>query len=155
MIFSPTITITTPPVTVSMTGITYAEFIQSLGTFQYRVLQFYAYSDDINQLLQPINYNEYQATGNRRIVFVNPEIDPFQSQKSLYKDVKDAGIVLNGQSNVSVNLLANVLIKLQLFCDRVRITDMMDSKVPDNFKSLIEGEVVQDAFFGDYKDLLL
>jgi len=155
MIFSPTITITTPPVTVSMTGITYAEFIQSLGTFQYRVLQFYAYSDDINQLLQPINYNEYQATGNRRIVFVNPEIDPFQSQKSLYKDVKDAGIVLNGQSNVSVNLLPNVLIKLQLFCDRVRITDMMDSKVPDNFKSLIEGEVVQDAFFGDYKDLLL
>lgn len=155
MIFSPTITITTPPVTVSMTGITYAEFIQSLGTFQYRVLQFYAYSDDINQLLQPINYNEYQATGNRRIVFVNPEIDPFQSQKSLYKDVKGAGIVLNGQSNVSVNLLPNVLIKLQLFCDRIRITDMMDSKVPDNFKSLIEGEVVRDAFFGDYKDLLL
>jgi hypothetical protein len=155
MIFSPTITTTTPPVTVSMTGITYAEFIQSLGTFQYRVLQFYAYSDDINQLLQPINYNEYQATGNRRIVFVNPEIDPFQSQKSLYKDVKGAGIVLNGQSNVSVNLLPNVLIKLQLFCDRVRITDMMDSKVPDNFKSLIEGEVVRDAFFGDYKDLLL
>lgn len=156
MIILATITITTPPVTVSMgDGISYNEFLNSLGTFQYRVLNFYAYSDSLEQLLQPVNYNEYEAQGDRRITFVNPSIDPFQKQKSLYKNVEDAGIILNGQSSVSVNLLPNTLIKLQLFCDRMRITDYMDSKVPDNFTTLQTGEIVRDPFFDQYKDVLI
>ena len=156
MIFSPTITITTPPVTVTMGGnITYQEFLNSLGTFQYRVLTFYAYSDNLGQLTVPINYNEWEAQGSRRIVFVNPEVDPYQYQKSLFKDVTDAGITLNGQSSVSVNLLPNATVKLQLFCDRIRISDDMDSRVPDNFTTLESGEVVRDPFFDGYKDVIV
>lgn len=154
MLFIPTITISTPPVLVTMSGITYSELINSLGTFQFRVLKVYAFSTNINQLSLPINYNQYDANGSRRINFVNPEIDPFQKQNSLYKDVSDAGIILNGQSNVQINLLPNTTLKLQLFCDRVKITDRMDSKVSDNFDTLESGEVVIDPFFDDYKDII-
>ena len=155
MLFVPTITITTPPTVVTMSGITYSEFINSLGTFQYGVLKVYAYSSNIDQLTLPINYNQYDANGARRINFVNPEVDPYQKQNSLYKDVSEAGIILNGQSNVQINLLPNTTLKLQLFCDRVKITDQMDSKVPSNFDTLESGEVVVDPFFDGYKDVIL
>ena len=155
MLFVPTITISTPPTEVTMSGITYSEFINSLGTFQYGVLKVYAYSSNIDQLTLPINYNQYDANGARRINFVNPEVDPYQKQNSLYKDVSEAGIILNGQSNVQINLLPNTTLKLQLFCDRVKITDQMDSKVPNNFDTLESGEVVVNPFFDGYKDVIL
>ncbi len=123
MPYTPTITVnSTPAVQVDMAGaLTYLEFLNSLGNWNYQVKEFYIRANSNAQINEPINYNIYDVTGQRFNQVINVEIDPYQHQPAQMVNVKQLGILLNGQSSLSFNLLPGEQILIILYTNVIAI----------------------------------
>ena len=134
--YSPAITInTSPTVQVTMAGaLTYDEFVNSLGQFCYWIKGFRIQSSTYQQLQQPISYIINDANGQQLNQAIIPLADPYQFTTALKVDAKEFGIVLNGQSSLSLLLLPNEFIVLALDTEQVSNQDGLDSISPGNFK---------------------
>ena len=149
--FTPTIiTNTTPAVSVTSGNITYDEIKRSLGDYVYLVKRVYLFSDNINQIAGIVQYQIYDVNGAQTKQSLTPTIDPYQTQNSLFYNVNDKNVVLNGQSNFKFNLLPNVYLKLEFFAYRIAKKDALDFITPNNFKTL-EGAMGNYTFFEDWE----
>mgnify|MGYP006274453983 CR=1 FL=1 len=127
MIFTPTITTNTTPaisVTAADSGVppvTYAQIKQSLGTYVYKVDKLYVYSENLNQLIGAINYNIYDADGNKLVTNVITTVDPYQGTTAIYKDLTEfvTEVIFNGNSSISATILPNTYVRVQFFTKRI------------------------------------
>jgi hypothetical protein len=148
--FSPTIiNNTTPAVSVVGGNVTYGELRQSLGDYVYLVESVYLYSTNIQQIGGVVKFQIYNVDGNKGVESLTPTIDPYQDQNSLFYNVRERDVILNGQSNFNFNLLPNVYLKLEFFTNRVAKKDALDIMYPNNFKTL-ESAMGKYTFFEDW-----
>ena len=149
--FSPTIiTNTTPAVSIVGGNISYDEIRRSLGDYVYYVERVYLFSNNIKQINGVVAYQIYDSNGKQSIQSLTPTIDPYQTQNSLFYDIKGKDVILNGQSSFAFDLLPNVTLKIEFFTNRLAKRDALDLIVPNNFKT-IESSMGNYTFFEDWQ----
>ena len=108
-VYSPTITTFPAPVVtiVSQDATTYETIQQSLATTSYiaTAVQLTATSND--QILQPINFQNYDVNGDLQNMVVTPAADPYQFQRSLEVDLSGKEIIFDGRTKMNVQVLGN------------------------------------------------
>ena len=149
--YSPTITFNNvPPISITCVGITYPQFLASLGTFVYGIEQMYLASTTISQIQQNIFYNIFDASGKAKSRTIPVQIDSYQKQASLLIETSQQNVDLNQNSTLSFNLVANSIMQLKLFVDI--------KKVGDGFKegtdAFTEFNKLNGIFFNNYYDYL-
>jgi hypothetical protein len=127
MIFAPSIiTNTTPQVSVQVAdggnpAVTYAQVKQSLGNQVYKVDTLNIFANTISQLIGAIQYNRYDAVGNREIHSIVTTVDPYQATTSIFTDLTKYknDVILNGNSTLQANILPNAFVLVTFYCRRI------------------------------------
>jgi hypothetical protein len=137
-------------VTITSTDSTpYAEIQTSMGSIQYQIKELYLYSTNATQILQTLTQKEYNVNGNIRNIIESPVINPYQYQNSLYY-IPTKEVVLNGNSNISFEILPNVTLRLIFYVKQ--LANSMLLKEPSMFQEYFYKQ--QYEFFGGFKDEL-
>jgi len=137
-------------VTITSTDSTpYAEIQTSMGSIQYQIKELYLFSTNASQILQPLTQKEYNVNGNIRNIIESPVINPYQYQNSLYY-IPTKEVVLNGNSNISFEILPNVTLRLIFYVKQ--LANAMLLKEPSMFQEYFYKQ--QYEFFGGFKDEL-
>jgi len=146
-VYSATIT-TTPAVTITLAnGVTYQQFLNSLGAFVYWFDVIYLWTNTPAQIPQPILYNYTDVNGNAKVLSIIPTTDPYQFSPALYINIQNFDIVVDGNSTVQFNLLPNATLKFKLYGDAMSVSALQGDK-NDNFTEL--AKTIGDAsFFAD------
>jgi hypothetical protein len=113
-VYSPTITTFPAPVVtiVSQDATLYETIQQSLTTTTYvaTAVELTATSND--QLLQPVNFSNYDVNGDLANFVVTPASDPYQYQTALELDLGERNIIFDGRTKMNVQVLGNSTINL-------------------------------------------
>lgn len=161
---TPTITTTiTPvisiamPVQVTGSGITYSQFLKSLGTYNYGAEYFYLFASTYPEIGQPVFYNHFDANGNSVSTFLPFAVDPYQSQPALFYETEPDQIVLTGLSSLSFNVYANKTVVFKFFATIAYIGNELDDRnLPNGDNTFEEIERVEGIkFFDDYCNYLI
>ncbi len=104
--YSAVITIeSTPALQISGAGISYEQIKNSLGNYNYLLLSLFVQCQSIDQLLLPVNFQTYDSNGTQNQQVYAPSVDPYQKQSAVSWDIRDAEIVINGRTVVSMIIL--------------------------------------------------
>src|SRR5271170_5149350 len=156
-IYTPTIIVTsTPGIQVNMAGtVTYNQFLQSLGQFVYLIHGFILEAQSFQQLLQPISYDIIDADGSAYGVPIVMAPDPYQRQSVMDEETQQLGLVLNGESYVSFNLLAGAFLTLVLCTTEVGPNDgfevMDDPAAKATNQDRIDDRLGELTLYKDFK----
>lgn len=158
-----TTTLITPLIGVSMplqvlgNGVTYAQFLQSLGKYNYGAEFFYMSAGSYQQIGQPIYYNNFDANGNAVSTFLPFAVDPYQSQPSIFYETDSSQIVFSGLSTLSLNIFPNENIYFKFEATIAYAGNELDDKNQaggDNaFEELERAEGI--SFFDDYCNYII
>lgn len=158
-----TTTIVTPIISVSMpysivgTGITYAQFLQSLGSYSYGAEYFYLSTTSYQQIGQPFFYNHFDANGNSISTFLPFSVDPYQAQPSIFYETEPDQIILTGLSSLQFNLFSQNTIFFKFFAQVTYMGNELDDKNSNSGDNLFE-EVEKNegiSFFDDYCNYII
>jgi len=141
------VTISSPVSITLANGVTYQQFLNSLGAYVYWFDVVYLWTTNSTQITQPILYNYTDVNGNAKTLTIVPTTDPYQYSPALYINVKDFDIVFDGNSTVQFSLLPQTTLKFKLFGDGMSVGALQGNK-NDNFTKLAEN--IGDAEF--FKD---
>ena len=148
---SPTISFNnTPQISITCVGITYAQFLASLGTYVYGIEQMYLASSTFNQLQQNVFYNIFDATGRANSRTIPIQVDSYQKQSSLLVNTDSKDVALNQNSTLSFNLVANSTLQLKLFT----IIEKMSNGFKKGTDAFSEFNKNNGNFFNNYYDYL-
>lgn len=154
---APTISIVMPNTGVTAVGITYNQFLATLGKYNYGVNFFYLSATNIQQVGVPVSYRVFDANGNSISTILPFAVDPYQSQPSIYYDTNDDEIIFTGLSALRFPLLANQLVFFKFFSTITYLGNELDDEgnvSNDNLFEEIE-EVKSIDFFEDYCNYLI
>jgi len=140
------------PVTINGTGITYQQFLQSLGTFNYGVNFFYISAQNYQQITQPVFYNHFNAAGNSVSTFLPWTAEPYQSQPSLYFDVNSEQIIFDGFSSLSLTIYPQSTVYFKFYAEVLSVSSGLD-KGGTNFQDIENAEGIN--FFEDYCNYII
>lgn len=150
--FSPTINVNVDPaISVTLTNLTYSELLNSLGNNVYYVNKFYFASTQQAQISQVMNYDIYDVNGNRSIQSLVPTISPYQFRNTLFYDVAEKQLKINGQSGFSFYMLPLAQMKITLYTIAISVDDDMDLLHPSNFETL-QAQFGRSNLFQDFKN---
>jgi hypothetical protein len=158
-----TTTIVTPIISVSMpysivgTGITYAQFLQSLGSYSYGAEYFYLSTTSYQQIGQPFFYNHFDANGNSISTFLPFSVDPYQAQPSIFYETEPDQIILTGLSSLQFNLFSQNTIFFKFFAQVTYMGNELDDKNSNSGDNLFE-EIEKNegiSFFDDYCNYII
>jgi hypothetical protein len=145
---------TTPAISVGMSGNTsYTQFKQSLGQYVYKVERIYLYSSNISQIQNVFLYMKYDSNGNQNFQNIISAISPYQDQSSIYLDLDDKNLIIDGRDAVTFKMLPNTSLQIKLYVYRISIGDTLDDMGINQFTE-ISDLIVDYDFFDDYKDML-
>ena len=145
---SPVISVVSSSVTVTGQGITYQQFLNSLGTYNYGAEFVYMSATNYQQITQAINYFHFDSNGNQVQAFLPFVTDPYQSQPSIYYETEKSEIIFDGFSSFTFSLLAGALVYLKYYVEIIYTAGDLDSKNGSPFQQLEEAEGIK--FFDDY-----
>jgi len=138
-------------------GLTYAQFLASIGVYSYGVEFFYLSATDYRQIGQPVLYNHFDANGNSISAILPFFVDPYQSQPSLYYEVESSQIIFTTLSSLDIVMFANNTVFFKLFATISYLGNQLDDKGfigGDNaFEEFEERQGFR--FFADYCDYLI
>ena len=141
-------------VTVQDSGVpavTYSQIRNSLGQYVYLVEAFYLYCTNLSQLIGLINYNRYDADGNKFVTNIATTVDPYQDNTSIVVDLSDYGsdVVFNGNSSISATILPNADVKITMYTKRI------NNSFGNNLQEFLYGEIISHNpnFFDNYGNL--
>jgi hypothetical protein len=149
----------TPIISISMplgvqgTGITYAQFLQSLGKSNYGAEFFYMWANSYEQIGQPFFYTQFDANGNQIATTMPFSVDPYQSQPSIYYESDPEVIIFTGLSSLTFNSFPTSTIYLKFFATITYLGNELDDTQTNNFEDLEIAEGVR--FFDGFCDYLL
>jgi hypothetical protein len=152
-VITPTITIgQTPVISIQCIGITYQQFLSSLGTSIYGIDKIYVNANTYQQVSQTINYNRFDSNGNTIVTSLPFPVDSYQYQPTLLIETDKNLIYLNQNTSLSFNLLANANVNLKLVCEIVKISNNLDNRGSaffdyDNYE--------KSDFFNNYCNFLI
>lgn len=141
------------PVSIAASTVTYAQILQSLGTFVYGGEFIYMYSPSYTQVGQPMAYNHFDANGNAITSYLPFVIDPFQSQSAVYYETNPTEVVLDGFSALSFTLQANNSLYFKTFTLVTADPYFLNETNLDEFQKLEEAQGIK--FFDDYCNYLI
>ena len=150
---TPIISITMPPTSVQGVGMTYNQFMNSLGKYNYGIEFFYMSADTYQQIGQPVYYTRFTADGNQIATIMPFSVDPYQSQPSIYFEADPEVIILTGLSSLTFNFFPNSVIYLKFFVTIAYIGNELDDEQINNFEEIEVREGV--SFFEDYCNYLI
>ena len=160
---APTITQNTASLSIVMagqvfgTGITYEQFLQSLGKYNYGVNFFYLSASTYQEIGQPVLYNHFDANGNSISTILPFFVDPYQSQPSLYYEVESSQIILTNLSSIQFDVFANKTVFFKFFATISYLGNQFDDMGfigGDNaFEEFEQRQGI--SFFADYCDYLI
>jgi hypothetical protein len=140
----------TPQITITCVGITYAQFLASLGTFVYGIEQMYLASSTLSQLQQNVFYNIFDSSGRGNSKTIPIQIDSYQKQSSLVINTNSNDVALNQNSTLSFNLVANSTLQLKLFT----MIEKMSNGFKEGTDAFSEFNRNNGNFFNNYYDYL-
>jgi hypothetical protein len=113
-VYSPTITTFPAPVVtiVSQDATTYETIQQSLTTTTYVAKAVELTANSNEQLLQPVNFSNYDVNGDLANFVIAPASDPYQYQTALELDLGERNIIFDGRTKMNVQVLGNSTINL-------------------------------------------
>lgn len=125
---------------VSNTGTSYEQIINSMGSFVYGVNSMYIQSNTIEQVLQPLRFNQYDVNGTLESYSQVTAIDPFQYQSSINFDLSRDNIALQGRTVLDTQILPSEQLNVILY-----VTEISN-------KALMGGTDIfsEDDFYKDY-----
>jgi len=141
------------PLSVSGVGITYSQFLQSLGTQVYGAEFFYMSANNYPQISQAIAYNNFDAAGNEVQTYLPFVVDSYQYQPSIYYDTDSAEIFFNGFSSLTFDLLKNSVVYFKFFADIEYMASALDATMTNAFQDIEELEGIN--FFEDYCNYII
>jgi len=148
---------TANPLQVQGSGVTYAQFLQSLGKYNYGAEFFYLSSTSYFQIGQVFSYNHFDANGNSVSVALPFTVDPYQSQPAVYYETESDQIILTGLSSLSFNVLPKTTIYFKFFATIAYVGNELDDRGLPNgdnaFEQLEKTEGI--SFFDDYCNYLI
>jgi hypothetical protein len=147
-LYSATIVPALPSVGVTLAnGVTYQQFINSLGAYVYWFDVIYLWTDNPTQITQPITYNYTDVNGNAKTLSIIPTTDPYQYSPALYINIKNFDVVVDGNSTFQFNLLPNTTLKFKLYGDAMSVNQLHGDK-QSNFDELAK-TIGDPEFFAD------
>jgi hypothetical protein len=158
-----TTTIISPIISVSMpysvegTGITYAQFLKSLGTYNYGAEYFYMSATTYQQIGQPFYYNHFDSNGNSISTFLPFAVDPYQSQPSIFYETEPEQIILTGLSSLQFNVFPQNTIFFKFYAIITYLGNELDDKSSNSGDNLFE-EIEKNegiSFFDDYCNYII
>jgi hypothetical protein len=117
-------------------AVTYSQIKQSLGQQIYNVEGIYIYSENINQLTSPIQYQRYNADGTQYYQSIVTAIDPYAANAiALNIDTTkyDQPFIFNGNSSFQADILPGTAVQVKFYT--TRITNSFGKNL-DNFKDI-------------------
>ena len=145
---------TTPAITVTLSGnTTYKEFKNSLGQYVYYVVRAYLFSPLLKQIQGGFGYSKYDSSGQQNLQTVVSAISPYQDQSSIFLELGDKNLVIDGRDYVKFKMYPNNSLQIKLYVLRISNGDTFDKLGINNFLMWQEQSSFSD-FFDDYKDLL-
>jgi len=117
-------------------AVTYSQIQQSLGQQIYNVEGIYIYSENVSQLLGPIQYQRYNADGTQYLQSIVTAIDPYAANAiSLNIDTTkyDQPFIMNGNSSFQADILPGTAVQVKFYS--TRITNSFGKNL-DNFKDI-------------------
>ena len=128
-------TLSTPAIQVSsVSGVSYYQIQQSIGTFVYLVNNIYMYSSNINQLLQPIGLKKYNKFGDKHIRVLQPMVDPYQSSSALNQTMLGLDYMFDSNNGFYPTISANTSINFQFSTTEISHQDYLSGKT--NFQDI-------------------
>ena len=152
-VITPTITFgLTPVISIQCIGITYQQFLNSLGTSIYGIDKIYVNANSYQQVSQTVNYSRFDSNGDTIVTSLPFPVDSYQYQPTLLIETDKKVIFINQNTSLSFNLLPNTNVNLKLVCEIVKISSNLD----------IYGNAFQDYniyensdFFNNYCNFLI
>lgn len=86
-------------------GTPYFMIQNSMGSYQYGVDMIYIQSDTTEQLFQNISFRSYDVNGDISNFLNVTTVNPYQYQNSLFMKPTRKGVVLDGRTSISFDLL--------------------------------------------------
>jgi len=156
-------TLSAPVLSVSMplqvigSGVTYAQLIQSLGSYNYGAEFFYMSATNYQQISQPISYFNFDANGNSVSAILPFAVDPYQSQPSIFYDTESSQIIFDGTSSITFNVFAGANIYFKFFATIEYLGNELDDKNSPSGDNLFEELEQREgiSFFDDYCNYLI
>jgi hypothetical protein len=112
---APVITVQTSGLSISNPTITYAQFLNSMGTYNYGAEFFYFYANSFQQITQPLFYNHFDSNGNQISTSLIMTVDPYQNLSGKYLDLNPEETVFDGFASVTFSLLAQSTVFFKMF----------------------------------------
>ena len=145
------------PLQILGNGVTYQQFLNSLGKYNYGAEFFYMSATTYKQVGQIIYYNNLDANGNEVATHLPFTVDPYQSQPSIFYETDSEQIVFSGLSTLSFQVLPQEYIFFKFFATIAYLGNELDDKgmsSGDNaFEVLEQREGI--SFFDDYCNYLI
>ena len=158
--FTPsTSTTITPLISVSLpyqvqgVGVSYQQFLNSLGKYNYGVEFFYMWAATYPEIGQPIYYTHFTANGNQIATYLPFNVDPYQHQPSIYYEADPSLIILDGLSSLSFTIYPASTVFLKLFVTIAYMGNELDDIGMNNFEEIEVREGVK--FFDDFCNYLI
>jgi len=128
-------TLSTPAIQVSsVSGVSYYQIQQSIGTFVYLINNIYMYSSNINQLLQPIGLKKYNKFGDKHIRVLQPMVDPYQSSSALNQTMLGLDYMFDSNNGFYPTISANTSVNFQFSTTEISHQDYLSGKT--NFQDI-------------------
>lgn len=150
---SPVISVTSSSISVTGVGITYQQFLASLGTYNYGTEFIYMSASNYQQITQAIQYFHFDSNGNQVQAYLPFVTDPYQFQPSIYYETEKDEIVFDGFSSLTFSLIANSIVYLKFYVEIIYMAGALDSENGSPFQKLEETEGVK--FFDDYCNYII
>jgi hypothetical protein len=131
---------------LSLTGVSYNQLLNSLGTDVYNAFMIYIYSTNGGQVTTPITYFIFDVNGNKDYSTLSPTKDPYQFTNAIVYETPRGLVVFNGNSGLTFTVQPLTAMTLQFYC--IRISNQGDMHAM-NYLALEKAENV--LFFKEYK----
>lgn len=134
---------------------TYEDIRRSLGQYVFSIYMLYLNTPGITQLTTPYYFNRYDANGTITNINLSPAVDPQQRQNTLFFDVSQFPMYINGQNNLQFSLQPQTTLQLVLYTIQNSVSEFyMNNTDPalsaNNFKA-VETDTGKYNFFEDFK----
>jgi hypothetical protein len=149
---SPTVTVHSTPgiqVSIDIPGLTYQALLNMLGVVVFKVNTVYYYAPSAAQFANAVQYSQYDADGNASSTQIVTPISPQQYQSTMFVQLATNGVIINGQSAMTLLMLGMTCIQLIFYADRIENEDAIDAAgYINNFKE-VERDMGLEGFFED------
>ena len=149
---APIITVTAPTTSVVTPTITYNQFLNSLGTYNYGSEFFYLHANTFQQINQPFNYMHFDSNGNQIMTSLIFTVDPYQTLPSKYFDTNSEEVIFDGFSSLTFSLLAHSLLYFKMQADIIYTAEGLRQYGEGNTAAVADA---LDFDFEDYCNYLI